>query len=177
MAIQIGARPDSGFNDPLGMLVDCHRRIEQFLRVLGLVAERAAGRPLAAEEVAATEASLHYFRTGGPRHTADEEESLFPRLRTSSASAALAELDRLESDHQRAQLLHDTVDALFRAWIADGQLAPADQERLKTASLALAALYAAHIEVEESVVFPSAAQALDAPVIAAMGQEFRQRRN
>jgi iron-sulfur cluster repair protein YtfE (RIC family) len=164
MGIQIGAKPDSGFNDPLGMLADCHRRIEQFLRVLGLVAERA-------------EASLHYFRTGGPRHTADEEESLFPRLRTSPAASALVELDRLESDHHRAQQLHDTVEALFKAWIADGQLPPADRERLKAANHELASLYEEHIEVEESVVFPKAAQALDAPAIAAMGQEFRSRRS
>ncbi|HWT66956.1 MAG TPA: hemerythrin domain-containing protein [Terracidiphilus sp.] len=176
MGIQIGARPDSGFDDPLGMLSDCHRRIEQFLRTLGLVAERAAGRSLTQEEASAAEAALHYFRTSGPRHTADEEESLFPRLRSTPAAAALAELDRLESDHHHAQQLHDTTDALFRTWIADGQLSPADQAQLTAACRELAALYAAHIEVEETLVFPSAAKALEAPAVAAMGQEFRQRR-
>jgi hypothetical protein len=30
MAIQIGAKPDNGFDDPIGMLKDCHRRIEHF---------------------------------------------------------------------------------------------------------------------------------------------------
>jgi len=34
MAIQIGAKPDSGFDDPIGMLKDCHRRIERFLGIL-----------------------------------------------------------------------------------------------------------------------------------------------
>jgi hypothetical protein len=34
MAIQIGAKPDSGFDDPIGMLKDCHRRIEHFLNIL-----------------------------------------------------------------------------------------------------------------------------------------------
>ena len=32
MGIQIGAKPDSGFDDPIGMLKDCHRRIEHFLQ-------------------------------------------------------------------------------------------------------------------------------------------------
>jgi hypothetical protein len=76
--IQIGAKPDSGFDDPLGMLKDCHRRIEHFLGILCLVAERAQGRDLTEEEIAAVGAALNYFRLGGHRHTADEEESLFP---------------------------------------------------------------------------------------------------
>jgi hypothetical protein len=33
MAIQIGQRPDHDFHEPLGLLSDCHRRIEHFLRV------------------------------------------------------------------------------------------------------------------------------------------------
>lgn len=176
MGIRIGARPDSGFSDPLGMLHDCHRRIEQFLRTLGLVVERAAGRSLSDEETEAVQAALHYFRTGGPRHTADEEESLFPRLRSGTASGALEELDRLEADHNRAQRLHGDVEKLFTLWMAEGRLARDDEQRLAAAYRELAALYAAHIDVEEKVVFPRAAQALDDDAIAAMGQEFRQRR-
>ena len=34
MPVQIGARPDSGFDDPIGMLKDCHRRIAHFAGVL-----------------------------------------------------------------------------------------------------------------------------------------------
>ena len=81
MAIQIGAKPDSGFDDPIGMLKDCHRRIESFLGILCVVVERAQGRSLTGEERDAVQAALQYFRSGGQRHTADEEESLFPRLR------------------------------------------------------------------------------------------------
>ena len=88
MSVQIGARPDSGFDDPIGMLKDCHRRVERFLRILCQVVERAHGRSLDAEESAAVQAALHYFRTGGLRHTADEEESLFPRLRAETAAAS-----------------------------------------------------------------------------------------
>ena len=44
MGIQIGAKPDSGFDDPIGMLKDCHRRIEHFLHILCVVVERAHGR-------------------------------------------------------------------------------------------------------------------------------------
>jgi hypothetical protein len=100
----IGAKPDSGFDDPLGMLKDCHRRIEHFLGILCIVAERAQGRVLTEEEIAAVEAALNYFRLGGQRHTADEEDSLFPCL---ISVGGFAELDRLEHDHEEAGQLHD----------------------------------------------------------------------
>jgi hypothetical protein len=34
MGTQAGAKPDSGFDDPVGMLKDCHRRIEPVLSIL-----------------------------------------------------------------------------------------------------------------------------------------------
>lgn len=122
MAVQIGAKPDSGFDDPIGMLIDCHRRIERFLHILCVVADRAAGRTLTEEEKTAVQAALTYFRTGGLRHTADEEKSLFPRLRTNSAAGNVEELDRLENDHRQANELHAAVDRFCSEWIASGRL-------------------------------------------------------
>jgi hemerythrin-like domain-containing protein len=176
MAIQIGAKPDSGFDDPIGMLTDCHRRIEQFLKMLATVVERAAGRGLTGEEAAAVTAALQYFRTGGVRHTADEEVSLFPRLRATRATDSLAKLDSLESDHHEAATLHETVETIYRAWIAGGKLASDREQELRAAMERLTALYGAHIAVEESIVFPQAAQVLDRAVIASIGLEFRARR-
>jgi hypothetical protein len=65
MAVHIGAKPDSGFDDPIGMLKDCHRRIEHFLDILCLVAERAHTRSLSGEERSAVKAALQYFHVGG----------------------------------------------------------------------------------------------------------------
>src|SRR5579885_1247122 len=98
MPVQIGARPDSGFDDPIGMLTDCHRRIEMFLNILCVVADRAAGRALTGEESAAAQAALQYFRIGGQRHTADEEQSLFPRMRASAGQQGSSEIEGLEGD-------------------------------------------------------------------------------
>ena len=69
MAIRIGSKPDSGFDDPIGMLKDCHRRIESFLGILCVVVDRAQDRNLTDEERDAVKAALEYFRTGGQRHT------------------------------------------------------------------------------------------------------------
>lgn len=176
MGIQIGAKPDSGFDDPIGMLMDCHRRIEHFLRILCLVVERARGRGLTDEEREAVEAALQYFRVGGRRHNADEEESLFPRLRAAYGESSIDELDGLESDHQRANELHAAAEELYRTWIDARRINAEDEERLANATDQLKHLYEEHIQLEERVVFPRAAGTLDAHAISAMGEEFRERR-
>ncbi|PYV99204.1 MAG: hypothetical protein DMG89_08830 [Acidobacteria bacterium] len=79
MPVQIGAQAHN-FSDPTGLLSDCHRRIEMFLRTLEGVAS-VIDRPLTEETRAALESALRYFREAAPKHTADEEESLFPRMR------------------------------------------------------------------------------------------------
>lgn len=175
MAIQIGAKPDSGFDDPLGMLKDCHRRIENFLGILCVVVERAQSRSLTGEERDAVQAALQYFRSGGKRHTADEEESLFSRLRA-FAPGSFEEIGRLERDHRMANELHESVEHLYSAWITSGVLGQDDELQLLSETGQLKQLYSDHIQVEEAIVFPHAAQVLDSQTIAAIGSEFRIRR-
>ena len=176
MAVQIGAKPDSGFDDPIGMLKDCHRRIEWFAQILRHVVEQAAGRTLTTEEKDAVEAALHYFRVGGERHNADEEESLFPRMRAVCGDATGQDLDALEDEHVRAGELHARIEELYRKWIVAGALQQLQQEQLLTATAKLKQLYTDHIQVEETTVFPHAAQVLDKAQVAAIGIEFKARR-
>ncbi len=176
MAIQIGAKPDSGFSDPIGMLKDCHRRIEHFLSILCLVAALPGDRSLNEEERSAVKAALQYFHTGGERHAADEEESLFPRLCSVSGKSGLQVIERLERDHAQAAELHESVDWLYTAWISDGVLEPEEHRRLVSHTANLKQLYKDHIEIEESIVFPRAAEILDSQTIAAIGSEFNARR-
>ena len=176
MAVQIGAKPDSGFDDPIGMLTDCHRRIEHFLEILCVVADRARGRSLTEEEASAVASALHYFRVGGQRHTADEEQSLFPRLREDAGAGKPNQIDGLESDHQEANQLHADVDRLFSEWMASSRLDGLDESSLHAKTQRLNNLYQEHIQLEEKIVFPLAARLLDEKALSAMGQEFRARR-
>src|SRR5262245_54334049 len=104
MLIKIGQASDHSFDEPLGLLSDCHRRIQHFLHVLETIAASDA-HALTAVERTALDNARTYFATAAPRHTADEEESLFPRLRAAADPAvqhALEIVDRLEHDHERA---------------------------------------------------------------------------
>lgn len=177
MPVQIGAKLDRNFDDPLGMLCDCHRRIERFLRVLCEVPRWANGRALSEEERDAVRSALHYFREGGERHNRDEEDSLFPRLREAGATDDVRAIEALEHEHTDAGALHAAVDGLYTRWIAEGFLTDSERHALRDATDRLEHLYAAHITMEETVVFPHAAKVLDKAAITAMGAEFRARRS
>lgn len=179
MPVVIGAKPESNFADPIGLLTDCHRRIERFLAVLVKVAADAHGGPLTPEQRSALDTALRYFREAAPKHTADEESTLFPRLRNSltpDAQAALAQIQSLECDHDRADRDHAEVDRLGREWLDAGTLAPDRAQSLSALLDGLSQLYRAHIAVEESSIFPVAARVLPASDREAMGHEMAGRR-
>jgi hemerythrin-like domain-containing protein len=177
--IVIGAKRESDFQNPIGMLGDCHRRIERFLNALFTVATDAKGGPLTNEQRAALATSLSYFREAAPKHTADEEESLFPRLRRlgrPELQPLLAKVDSLQRDHEFAEKSHREVDDLGRLWLANGRLSPQDAERLAIVLRQLVELYCRHIAVEDTEVFPFAANALPSSDRIAMGTEMATRR-
>ena len=180
MPIQIGQSPDHGFDQPLGLLSDCHRRIEHFLHVLVTVATEGAGGPLTASYRRALEGAIRYFAVAAPKHTADEEVSLFPRLRESADSAAhdaLASLDSLEHDHDEAEGHHGAVDAIVRRWVANDHLSQSDFDELRERLGRLEALYRRHIEIEDHEVFPAAARVLDHAQLSQIGDEMAARRD
>lgn len=158
------------------MLSDCHRRIERFLQILVTVAEQARGAELSADEREAFEAALRYFQIAAPKHTGDEEESLFPRLRASKNDTVAILLGKLESDHLEADKLHQEVDDLGRRWLQDGRLAEEHSVRIITALQRLMSIYQQHISVEDNELIPTAAKILTAAEIKEIGRETAARR-
>jgi hypothetical protein len=123
MPVQIGAQAHK-FSNPTGLLSDRHRRIEMFLGALEGVGS-LIDRPLTKQTRVALESALRYFREAAPKHTADEEESLFPRRRKMhlpDVEAAIARLDPLEHDHLLAGSLHAEVEELGQRYISVGSL-------------------------------------------------------
>jgi hemerythrin-like domain-containing protein len=153
--------------------------MEYFLGVLVAITACVDGGMLSHAERAHLEGALTYFATAAPRHTADEEESLFPRLRAARNREALDALDaiqRLERDHDEANTHHQAVDRLVRRWLADGTLADSSVRALKASLERLKTLYEAHIAVEDHDVFPAAARLLSPIEIQQIGSEMAARR-
>jgi len=177
MPIQIGTKAHD-FSEPTGLLSDCHRRIEMFLGSLQRVAE-VIDSPLTNEARAALETSLRYFKEAAPKHTADEEESLFPRLREihhRDVESALAALKALEDEHRRADALHAEVHGLGLQCLDRGDLPLKEAGRFRQAVGDLALIYGEHIRIEDDVVFPAAKRALSGPQKSAIANEMASRR-
>jgi hemerythrin-like domain-containing protein len=138
-----------------------------------------SGGPLTPARRAELEGALHYFATAAPRHTADEEESLFPRLRQCGDPAAARAFDtmtRLERDHDAAERHHAAVDALVRRWLDADRLEADAAAALREHLLQLQAIYQEHIAVEDGDLFPAAAGALSATDLGEIGREMAARR-
>jgi hemerythrin-like domain-containing protein len=180
MLVNLGDKPPAGFSEPIELMKDCHRRIEHFLDVLRKVEREFGAGELTDEARRALEASINYFANFAPRHTADEEQSLFPRLRSEESAetrAVVMELDRLESDHREGEANHALVDELVRRWLAAGRLDEAARPRLRRALDELAAMYDAHIQLEEGQVFLLASRLLKRDQLQEIGEEMKQRRS
>jgi hemerythrin-like domain-containing protein len=177
MAIQIGAKPESDFTDPIGLLSDCHRRIERFLDQLIRLSE--SDSVLSEHSRNSLERALRYFRTAAPRHTEDEEESLFPRLQADGSietRAILSRMATLESDHRGAESAHAVVDRIGLQWLAEGSL-PSEEGRTLISHLrSLHALYRIHISFEDNELFPLARRILEVDQIEQIGREMAARR-
>jgi hemerythrin-like domain-containing protein len=174
----LGRGPDHGFDEPLGLLSDCHRRIEMFLELLQRVAGEHGGRPLGGGAAKAVRNAQRYFAKAAPKHTADEEESLFPRLRAAAEAGGrdCGAIARLEGDHARADELHARVDGLLEAWLTEGSLTPERAGALAAMLAELRELYREHIHIEEAEVFPLAGTLLTAAELSEVGSEMRARR-
>jgi len=120
-------------------------------------------QPLTADTRHSLDLALRYFREAAPKHTADEEESLFPRLRrieSKEMKQALAHLDELESDHRWAAPLHARVEKLGYRYLETSTLSVEDSDEFRAAVEQLAAMYKRHIEIEDGYVFPVAERLL-----------------
>jgi iron-sulfur cluster repair protein YtfE (RIC family) len=136
-------------------------------------------RPLAEDVRGALEASLRYFREAAPKHTADEEQSVFPRLRKCGGpevQSALATLDALEQEHRRADSLHEQVDRLGNTCLEQGPLSPSQATQFREAVAELGSIYKEHIRLEDEVVFPIAGRTLSQADKAIIATEMSDRR-
>lgn len=151
-------------DQPLDHLMACHRRIEDRLETLERIAELIEDRPQDCE--AALAKVLAFLDTNGRWHTEDEEQSVFPRLRTSGGAEAEETLGQLEHEHREA-------DAI----LADLRESAGNPGRFRERVNALCAIYRAHIRREDERLIPLGRTILSPGDLAAISAEMRQRRS
>jgi hemerythrin-like domain-containing protein len=159
-----------GFDDPLGMLSACHRRIERQLATLARLQRHLPEHGCDHDARAAARGILKYFDTAAVNHHADEEQSLFPRL-APLAPAAAALLADLAADHQRLSAHWRHLRPLLAAIAAGSRanLAPRQVAELRHA-------YDVHLAREEGELIPLAGELLTPSALTEMGREMAARR-
>ena len=154
-------------DDAFAQLERSHRRLEERLIELEEAADAIeAGRDVA-QALETVRGVAAWFGRAGARHEADEEASLFPRLRAHGVAAALCE--ELAAQHRAQADLWAEMARLLAA-------SELDAAALAARVRALFRSYAAHVRAEEDELFPAARAALDAAELAGMLEEMAARR-
>jgi len=161
--------PAPGFDQPLALLRACHERIQRQCATLDKLVAHLRTHGLDAEARRAAAEVHRYFTTAGRHHHADEEQDLFPLLRGDPSLALL--LAGLESDHRRMESLWSQLEPLLAA-----PDTITDIDALAARVRDFAALYAAHIERENSELLPRAEQLISGPLLAVIGERMARRR-
>ena len=163
-----------GFEQPFEMLRACHERVERMLHLLGRLREHLPAHGADASAREAARDVMRYFDQAAPHHHQDEELHVFPRLLAQGEPDTVALVRRLQQDHVQMEARWRAA-RLVLASVAAGErqaLSAADEAALD----AFASLYDGHIEAEEVLAYPAAAALVDAPALAAMGEEMMRRR-
>ena len=179
MPLQLGTTPQPDFDQPIELIKDCHRRIEYFFEIL-LKITQLQGKALDQQHHQALEKSLNYFKFATPKHTQDEENSVFSRLREFSepqAIEAIKLVETLELQHKQADIIHTQIDAFGRLWLKNNTLKQAHAKELQQLVIHLQFFYSQHIAIEENHVFPAAQSLFSKQQLQDIGNEMKQRRN
>lgn len=173
--------PQVDFTKPLDVLFQCHQKIAANLETLRRSVESLQKPDKAAvgDILNAINTVVVHFATAGIKHTADEEQSLFPRMRaynTQIVSEVFDVVDQLEDQHKRAASVENSMNQLFVTMVADEELDSNKVALFTDLSESLYDLYRAHIQMENEFVFPSAGKILSAEELIAVGREMFQRR-
>ncbi len=173
--LTLHAGPGAGFDEPFEMLLACHQRVERMLGLLERLGAHLVARGCDADARRAAADVMRYFDLTGPAHHEDEERHLFPALRERGGPGLQAVVARLAQEHRTMARQWGAVRAdLLSA--AEGRWSVNDDAAAGARWVAFAALYRAHIAVEESQAYPAARPLFDTPAQAAMGREMARRR-
>jgi hemerythrin-like domain-containing protein len=163
-----------GFDEPLGLLLACHRRIAERLDLLERLAGYVTMHGSDKSAGAAARRILDYFDRAAAHHHEDEEEDLFPMLRRARGRTGWDDrlpdaLDQLSREHP----LLGTYWAKLRPVL----VAITRGQRIREfQSHELLRAYRSHMSLEEQLVFPLANRLLTDTELHRLGSSMQRRR-
>lgn len=161
--------------DAISLLLGCHDRIRHFTEVARKLTDHPEAP--AADRAGAAGNVLRYYTVALPLHEADENESIYPRLKKTLPEGALADAN------QQMLEQHAGIDALIAELVPMWQAVkshPEDQAQINAALadrvLRLERLWNVHLALEENQVVPAMRRYLTPDDLDVIKQEMRERR-
>lgn len=167
--------PAVGFEQPFEMLEACHERVQRSLGLLMRLIDHVARNGHDAQSRSAAQDVMRYFELAAPHHHDDEERHVFPRVLAGGDAAQTAAVQRLRDDHHCMGELWSRLRPVLQGWASESASGPVPGD-FRTDAAAFSSLYAAHIPIEEGLVFPAARATCAEGDLHAMGDEMRSRR-
>jgi hemerythrin-like domain-containing protein len=148
-----------------------HRRHDEHMRALVASTRRIAQGGFTGDDQRVIEDAVDFLLRSVPRHFADEEETLFPRVRTLRPELA-DEIDRIVTEHREHEAHHMRLAALW-AKASGGDRSAA--RGLDDEAQRLASLYERHV-ADEDALFVRLQELFTDGDDHAMQQEMERRR-
>lgn len=164
--------PAAGFDQPFEMLSACHDRVRRSLGLLQRLVDHLAVHSVDRQAQDAAADVLRYFSVAAPHHHEDEERHVIPLLAASPDPGLREAAQRMLRDHGLIRQRWSELAPLLQA-VAAGAEAP---QALAEAAQAFVEVHRGHLELEDTVAFPQAAERTRDEALAAMGQEMAARR-
>jgi iron-sulfur cluster repair protein YtfE (RIC family) len=158
------------------MLLGCHTRIRHYVQ-LSLTLAGAENEPLKEIAEAAT-AIFRYFSTALPLHEADENKSIFPRLRSAQPAGGLVReaAEIMVEQHKAIDEMATELLSLCSSLDHTPERLATLSRRLEHVSRALEQAFAAHLHMEETVIFPALTELLTGEQLEEIRREMQERR-
>lgn len=158
------------FNDPVGLLLACHKRILGHCELLEKLAAHVMEHGVDDEARKAAMQVHRYFSTAGMLHHMDEEKDVFPLLVRQSLKMADI-IHSLKKDHQKMQ---DAWSAL--APLLSRPQTIIDHPQFPGMADEFCRLYRDHIRIEEREFFSRAVHMLSSDQLKSIGKSMKDRR-
>lgn len=174
-ALQGFDAPAVGFEQPFEMLEACHERVRRSLVLLERLVGHVETHGHDAQSRSAAADVLRYFALAAPLHHEDEERHVFPMLEHCGDATLEAATAGLRRDHARMDTLWAPLRVALGSWAAL-DTSPAPTEPTRQQAHAFGSLYAEHLQIEETQVFPAARSRMDSARLAHMSADMARRR-
>ena len=178
--MRLTRNPDGATRDapasPVEMLRGCHAWTRHFVQLSRTLAEAVVVPPAEIAEAAA--AVFNYFSYAMPLHEADENQSLFPRIQSALPPGALLReaAETMVEQHLAIDELTAELLSLCGSLRHRPERLPSLARRLQYVTGALGQIFAAHLHLEEAVIFPALQQLLTETQMQEISHEMHQRR-